>query len=41
MTADKEERFKETFSDLATQYYVAARLAARAHRSRKRPRRYH
>lgn len=28
--ASQDESFKETFFDLATQYYVAARLAARA-----------
>ena len=27
---NKDQRFKETLFDLATQYYVAARLAAQA-----------
>jgi hypothetical protein len=29
MTVNKDEQFKDTFLDLATQYYVTARLAAR------------
>jgi len=30
MMVNMDERFKDTFCDLATQYYMAARLAARA-----------